>query len=212
MDTKLLDMWTYKGREVFSKPYFSEGFLCVTNGHVFLKFPAIDGFGPNPDAPQLTRLAGEFAATPEGWYPCPAIPEIKGITCVVCEGKGFAYCCPECDGDGTVDPSTDYNVYDEADCKTCDGHGCITRKEIDEIIKYKRHVEPIEQTCGHCDGSGREYAIDKGVEVGPVLISDRYLSWLNLFPNCEIGPIDEKKAARIRFDGGEGLIMPRTGR
>lgn len=193
----------------YSKPYFSEGFTCVTNGHVFLKFPVVDGYGPNPAAPQLTRLASEFVAEPPEWYPCPDIPEIKGITCMVCDGKGFAYCCPECDGDGSVDLVTDYNHYGEEDCKTCDSYGCISRKEIDEIREFKKHVQAVEQTCNCCDGSGKEYAKDKSVSVGPADFSDRYLSWLNLFPNCEIGPIDSNKPARVRFDGGEGLIMPR---
>lgn len=209
MIKKVLDLFSYKGSDrKYSKPYVSEGFVCVTNGHVFLKVPLIEGFEASDDAPQVSRVVENMFFQPEQWFPCPQIPEIKGITCYVCNGRGYAYTCPECSGDGRVYLCTDYNDYGEDDCKTCDGHGTVSREEIKEIIEFRKHVKMEEQQCGACDGSGVEYAKDKTIEVGPALFSDRYLSWLNLLPNCEIGPIGESKAARIRFDGGEGVIMP----
>jgi len=197
-------------KENIKVPYSRDNFTYVTNGHLILKLPLIDCIIDNPKAPLLSGLKSDFLNEPTKWYPCPDIPEIKGIKCSVCDGTGIAYCCPECEGDGHIDFSTDYNYYGEEDCITCDGNGCISRKEIDEIITARPYIESIEQECSACYGTGIEYAIDKSIEVGPALFSDRYLSWLNLFPNCEIGPFDDKKPARIRFDGGEGLIMPRV--
>jgi len=43
---------------------------------------------------------------------------------------------------------------------------------------------------------------------GQAYFANYLLSMLSELPGCEIGPFGEKGPARIRFDGGDGIIMP----
>ncbi len=51
--------------------------------------------------------------------------------------------------------------------------------------------------------------LDDSVDVGDLKFSRRYLRWLRALPSCQIGLNDAGDPARFRFDGGEGLLMPR---
>lgn len=83
----------------------------------------------------------------------------------------------------------------EQDCPDCNGKG-----------KFKYKGETVQ--CEECDGKGR---FDRHIsdDVGGVLFSDVYLSWIAALPNPSIGPFGATDVARFKFDGGEGLLMPR---
>lgn len=63
--------------------------------------------------------------------------------------------------------------------------------------------------CEDCDGTG-EVIDDDGVQVGDAWFTNWLLEMLNDLPNCEIGVNDKLNPCRIRFDGGDGLLMPRN--
>jgi len=51
--------------------------------------------------------------------------------------------------------------------------------------------------------------LDGQVELGGIPFGYRPLRLLHTLPGCEIGPISDATPALIRFDGGDGLLMPR---
>ncbi len=81
------------------------------------------------------------------------------------------------------------------DCEDCNGKG-----------KFKYHGETVQ--CEECDGKGK-YLRHISVDIGGVAFSDVYLSWIAELPNSTIGPFKVDEPARFKFDGGEGLLMPR---
>lgn len=80
-------------------------------------------------------------------------------------------------------------------CETCEGTGMY---------------ECGACTCEDCEGAGDilEYI---SIQVGTRLLSDVYLRKIALLPNPIIGLTgDARSAVRFKFDGGEGVLMPRT--
>lgn len=81
------------------------------------------------------------------------------------------------------------------ECDDCEGRG-----------KYggpKGHVHQ----CDECEGTGKLMPIVR-VAVGNAEFQQAYLALLGQLPNCQIAVTGSTTAAVIRFDGGEGLIMP----
>jgi len=62
--------------------------------------------------------------------------------------------------------------------------------------------------CGYCDGDGSYPEDIEPVVVGGVPFSSHVLEKLGVLPACEIGVNDMTSPSRIRFKGGDGLIMP----
>ena len=66
------------------------------------------------------------------------------------------------------------------------------------------------KVCLYCHGSGKEY--QGQVYVNDIPFQANYLHVLrDNLPSCEIAPMGQGKAARIRFEGGDGLVMPMRG-
>lgn len=76
-------------------------------------------------------------------------------------------------------------------CPECKGQG-------------KLYGEP----CEDCDGTG-EVVDDQGIKVGGIWFSNWLLEKIGALPGCEIGVNDVRNPSRLRFDGGDGLLMPR---
>lgn len=197
-------------RDHLKRPFNQGGFTNATNGHLIIRVPVMMEY-QDQDDPDLSKHDTWFGTEPEAWFKCPVIEVAEPGVCPYCNGTKEVYVCPECDGEGEVELSTDFNYYDEEECKTCDGSGQISEPDLEKIKKRKPYIglNPTKVICFHCDGTGVAGYYHKGIEVGGLLFSDLYLSWLCQLPNCEIGPFGETEPARIRFDGGEGLIMPR---
>lgn len=85
-------------------------------------------------------------------------------------------------------------------CPECDGEKRFPMKPIKEPVEY--------YTCENCEGTGKVW-LHRNVEIGGTAYSDVYLSWIAELPNAEIGPFPFPDAARFRFDGGDGQLMPR---
>lgn len=51
--------------------------------------------------------------------------------------------------------------------------------------------------------------LDDSVDVCDLKFSRRYLRWLRALPSCVLGLNGVGQPALFRFDGGEGLLMPR---
>ena len=198
------------GRDELRQPFNQGGFTNASNGHLIIRVPVMPEY-QDQEKPDLSKHDKWFSAKPEAWFKCPVVEEAEPGVCPYCNGAKEACICPECDGEGEVELSTDFNCYDEEKCKTCDGNGQISESDLEKIKKLKPYFSypDLKRPCFHCDGTGVAGYDHKCVEVGGIPFSGLYLSWLCQLPNCEIGPFGEKEPARIRFDGGEGLIMPR---
>jgi hypothetical protein len=98
------------------------------------------------------------------------------------------------------------------DCNYCKGRGC-KRCNYDGIVGCTADHPSMMDQCDECLGTG---VIKKGDTImegtgGPVRLSAVYLDRIKYLPNVMIAlPMSEdtRLAARIRFDGGEGLLMP----
>jgi hypothetical protein len=86
------------------------------------------------------------------------------------------------------------------ECKECEGDGWVSPR-----TQYNVYDD---QECKTCDGKGRVQQ-DKPVEIGGFYFADRLLTILRQLPNVKIGPLGPNDAARVTFDGGDGLLMPR---
>lgn len=209
-----IDLQKFCSRDIqkpnLCQPFNQGGFTNATNGHLIIRVPAIDGYKEQL-VPNLAKLLPQFSEEPAEWFKCPVIKVAEPGVCPYCNGAKEGYVCPECDGEGEVELSTDFNYYDEEVCKSCDGSGQISESDLEKIKKRKPYLglNPVKDICFHCEGTGVAGYDHKGVKVGGIPFSDLYLSWLCQLPNCEIGPLGEYLPARFRFDGGDGLIMPR---
>ena len=87
-------------------------------------------------------------------------------------------------------------------CVDCDGTG----KDDDNKCPKCGH----KKDCPECDGTGKvkEYIPPRFLQIGDQFFDEKYLYLLQGFPNVQIGPATGEIAARIKFDGGEGLLMP----
>jgi len=61
--------------------------------------------------------------------------------------------------------------------------------------------------CDECNFTGKD-ELYTPVSVAEQCFQAKYLRLLRTLPGAEIGPTYEMNAARFRFDGGDGLIMP----
>jgi hypothetical protein len=192
------------------KPFSQGDYTYATNGHVIIRIARNNDIPENQKAPKMTALDADFNKSITEWFGIPDIGEISETVCKECNGLGVTFICFECEGGGEVCPQTDFNDYDEQMCMSCDGTGTLSKDKWLKMAKsvYVKEKPADGETCENCNGTGKMFN-DKSISINGVLFSDRYLSWLGELPNCEIGPIDEAAPSRFRFDGGDGLIMPR---
>lgn len=188
------------------EPWSDGNFTFATDGKILVRVARRADVGERLDAPAVmgTHVGDAFDKDPGAWHPLPALT-VDPAACPCCRGVGKAYTCPECDGEGAVAPSTDFNVYVWQECKTCKGVGQIPKKIW---LRMHRSESDIDAECEKCDGAGKVWD-DQAVEVGGALFADRYLSWIAALPNAEIGVFGPLDVARFRFDGGDGVVMPR---
>ena len=155
-------------RPSINKPWTRDGKTYATNGHILIAIPAVQGVPENVLAPNAEAVLVKVPA-PENWFLIPHdIPEpqtsTEKVPCDRCSGTGEIECrecgstleCPECGGNGKLEPITPFILH----------------------------------------------------EIGGVSFDAKCLHLLKNLPGVEIGPNGEGKVARIRFEGGEGLLMP----
>jgi len=180
----------------------------ATNGHILIRVPRIDGVEENPKAP---KVVGSFVGKcldrePAVWVKCPEVDGPQSKTCALCAGSGKNFLCPECDGSGEVSFETQFSDYGEFCCLSCRGFGKVSK------VKWVRmtglHLDDVSCTCENCGGSGKVFE-HKPIDVFGVMIADFYLSLVGDLPGVEIGVFEPDHPVRFRFDGGDGLIMPR---
>jgi len=181
----------------FSTPWTAGAYTYASNGHIVVRVPRREDVLGRLDAPDTKKICDILLREPTKWEQVPGIIASAPIKCGRCYGAGIVYVCPECDGEGDVSFSNGYSHY-TVPCDTCDG------EEVVPIPKSEK-----KQDCGWCDGTGM-LTEHRSVPLGCSYFSDVYLALIaSALPGAEIGPLGEKDPARIRFEGGDGLLMPR---
>lgn len=99
------------------------------------------------------------------------------------------------DGLTAVELPADIPALEIGTCPDCGGAGKIV------------HLE-TEMVCDECDGSGH-FERPERVAVGDSGFANKYLLWLKELPDVKFYPSGIKPAP-FTFDGGDGLLMPRT--
>lgn len=128
-----------------------------------------------------------------------SIPDLPGSKpCPKCNGSGVVYVavCPECDGDGHVYFSNDFSHY-EFGCESCCGSGRVKAKLGESMV------------CEECEGEKIDFDFElTRIEIGCTGFALRLLRKISTLPGVQIFPERKDQANYIKFDGGDGLIMP----
>ncbi|QOJ20331.1 MAG: hypothetical protein HRU77_06260 [Gammaproteobacteria bacterium] len=187
-------------RDWLNQPFLLNKRVVATNGHVMLilhdfEWPYYE-LRVNESYVMIIIDTIESAS---GYAPIDkeqiAWPE--KIWCPICKGGGHATKeeCEECQGDGVVDASNNFNTYYDLTCGSCEGIGYETDTRTD-------------QTCPDCEGSGNVFEKDAAVEILGIKIQAKYLSLVIEEPDLQFcAKVDERM---LMFKAGEntfGAIM-----
>lgn len=187
---KALAAMTDDGRERLKTPWSTRYWSYATDCKMAIRFPRLDEFHQRPENDESAAALDALVSSLAGptWYDIPAVPPAPG-PCPKCHGVPSVKC-EACDGDGEVEWEFEHDgrIYDMVEsCPVCDG---------------ARAVE-----CTRCGGKGT--GDEPAVEVGPALISQRYLRLMARLPWCQIAPVDGLVPVVFEFDGtGRGAVMP----
>jgi hypothetical protein len=178
-------------RDHLKRPFIIGEYIYASNGHIAVRIPKQEGIEAaiHDKVPQIEQL---FTDNIQCKFLKALVTLPSPIDCNFCGGSGTVYKCPACDGEGDFDHH-DYNYA----CKTCDETGDVdVGKQTDK------------RDCFQCDGTGHK---PQRVKVGKTGFDSRYLSIIFALPGVQFAPHpdDNTKTGYFKFDGGEGLIMPR---
>ena len=181
---------TDKTRVRIVSPFSIGDWTYATDGRMLVRVPRLADV-PEYDGPAWTIQPPQYLTdNPPGdvWLPIPELPPATpDVPCQKCGGKA-PETCPACDGDGEVEYEFDYGgtTYTiEHECPVCE-----------------------DPTCRSCDGTGIEPRKIVTVEVGGALFNVEFLRKFAALPDAELAPREHWLPCRVRFAGGEGLIMP----
>lgn len=183
-------------REYLHQPFNLGNRTIATNGHMMLSTPK---YGEHKECPDkisgiITKFINELKTL--SFAPIPDIKMPEKVICSSCGGskKAVIKYCEECDGDGWVDATTEYNTYYGLDCKTCDGNG-------NEVIVGG------DKDCPTCEGKGNVFPSIKIVDICGVKINMNFLSMIYEEKNLEVSAGKEKHVLYFRSGNNEGVIM-----
>ncbi len=168
-----------------NEPFSRGEYTYATDGVVCIRVPR-QADVTSEKGPPAEELFTKAEAQPEAWQPIPPF-ELTQHTCADCGGKGYVRLCNYCKGQG---------------CKRCNNSGAVGCD--------KEHSSVLEM-CEDCYGTGTVKEVGNNIvdgSAGKVRISSIYLDMIKELPNVQISPFDSTSVFRIRFDGGEGLLMP----
>lgn len=193
--TEILAMFVAKNdpREWTLKPFRIGFFVYATNAHWAVRLPA-DGLEADDSIASniKNKIEAMFEAAPaDGFVPLPKVEDPGACNWCGGHGVGALHECDSCDGKGTFMR----NGY-KYECQSCDEEGSIFSADKDG-----------KSVCPYCSGLG--IPEDCGItKIGNATYANRYLWLLSNLPGIEIAPDQPGKPARIRFDGGDGALMP----
>lgn len=203
-------------RDYLRAPWRDGDWVYATNGHMALRvaaslFPEVT---TKPEkAPDVGRLFRKHLEDRQGleFLVMPPVPGL--IQCFDCEGTGKvrAIKCPDCD-EGTFKHGE--WLYD---CKNCDGSAAGAGwEELQGHVPTQPHE--VLRPCLSCDGIGFSIRQHGNMAIGESTYSVVYLAMFAGLPQVRICPGDPAPDALslhvtpavFTFDGGHGILMPRS--
>ena len=211
MEKELLERFCCadKDKGNICRPWSTSAYTYATDGHIMVRVPRMSDIDANDTAPDVEHnpYSEMFNREPAEWVGVPEV-DYEATTCPHCNGTVKGIVCPECEGYGVVSLESDFNTYDEQDCKTCKGKAQLSVAQFEEFKARHRYKNPgVVETCDECWGTGKVWTLE-GKVVNGVKINLKFLSLLGKLPNAKLGTFEPMTVARFIFDGGEGLLMP----
>lgn len=186
----------------YTEPFTLAGKTYATDGYILLRVEEeLEGVKERPDfAAKLAIVESLFTGQfEEPLRLSELLTSEQKEACPECDGTGTVSPCPECDGEGEIEYDSSWNVY-TLECASCNGTGTISDGSPGE-------------DCENCEGTGK-VSIRTLVTIGNGKFDNRLLNKLinNLPESTTISPSENHlKAAVLKWEGGEGLIMPCRG-
>lgn len=188
------------GRYDLSRPFLQEGLTYATDGHICVRTGLIDAPPEDSEERRLPKAAGLswWEGQLQGWQSLDGARRVS---------VGVSMACPTCFGKGRVGKGV-------KPCAKCEGEGWYTYFDDDGFAEYEKRCPDCETTgyiggivCGECQGSGLvdyAYKLAGGWIVAPIYVAKlRTLGAVDYA--VDGGP--ESDPVRLKFDGGEGLVM-----
>jgi hypothetical protein len=165
-------------------------YTYATDGKVIVRVPADKHYEAPVDFPLVDRLPWDHDQLGE-WVQLPIL-DIKPRNCLACKGTGKTTVCPECEGEGEVCFSNDFNTYDFP-CETCGG---------------SRVISGGTDLCYLCRGT-LQHVRHESFPWQRGKVNAHYVHLLKDLPGIQFSIHGEViDPIRFRFDGGCGLLMP----
>ena len=184
-----------KTRLQINKPWSRGEYTYATEGHIMIRVSRLADVSEDPAAPDGNDIFVQSAKI-QGRTWCTIPPyTLERKPCNDCHGDGYFHKCDNCEGSG-------YVGRNDRDCSDCDGDGFLSCTEF----------APEAYPCEDCDGEGLgrpECCVDF-MEGEKILarFQGAFLELVKDFPNVQIGIARNCDPAIIRFNDGEGLLMP----
>jgi len=193
-------------RDYIRQPFQLDGKTIATSGKALLILPQ---HGDYPDCHDKFKSTARsvlerinYVNTHEQFSPLPAdVKHPDKTECNTCGGLGKATTdqCPECDGDGEIELTTEYNQY-SCECKTCNGAGDIT-------------IKGGLDCCKNCNGSGSVYPNRNQIKLLGIDLDANLLALIIGEPDIEVCATFVKESGEranalyFRIKDAAGLIM-----
>jgi hypothetical protein len=205
-------------RTYLNTPLSLDNYTYASNGHLLIR---VDRRNDTPEYDNIPeKLADSFRSLPE-----QALQKLGTETgtlrlaefepeltiCNECGGTGLTHVCPECEGTGDITLESEFNDYN-VDCISCDGTGTVSDNKIELLRSFNlQHpgVNKAPNRCQSCAGTGKRPKEEKFV-VGETTLATDYLRLFKTLPNATVYAFGKIDPALVVFDGGHGLIMPRS--
>jgi RecJ-like exonuclease len=198
-----------------STPFYHNHFVYATDGNLAIRIPAenLNDNLPekgNRNVAEMAEKLDEYFAADYSKQESHTLSDfdfdLETELCEHCEGEGKLYACDECDGDGIVVYSTDYNDY-EHECGSCNGDGYFTKSEWEREFPRSNVENADHQECEDCGGAGTISA-NPDIYFDEVRFQGKLLKKFMQFEGATITISKKMTPALIKWDGGEGILMP----
>jgi hypothetical protein len=206
-------------REHLRQPWSRDGYVYACNGHILVRVPEekLPYVEPNAKCPDAGSMFKRWIdGSTREFLPLPNFE--RSIKCPICIGAGRlrAIKCEDCDGTGEFKRGR--HTYQCLECEDSDAGEGFIALEPDE----PEQPGELMCACHVCNGIGLHQAasLDEPlIAVGNALYATSYLTLIAGLPGATFSagaPAAEGFSGRdinpgaFSFDGGDGLLMPRT--
>lgn len=179
------------------KPFSRGEWTYATDGRILIRVPRVDGYDEDKGPKNVEQMfnEAEFMRGVTVWQP---LPEFKLVVkeCDWCKGKGYTKPC---------------EAFNNPKIKCTNGNGVKCKRHNDDCTIGCNPADKGAVPCEECFGSGVEKVNSGPVmngAIGKTKVNAIYLDMIKDLPKVQIAPHDENSVFRIKFEGGEGLLMP----